>query len=92
MKYFVPAALVLTLTLATGCGLFHKKEKKTVIPELPPAAAIQADYRDRWVERRVHELLTAGTTKTEDEARAMAATEFAKQYPLMNPPATRTGR
>ena len=92
MKYFVPAAFALTLVLATGCSLFHKKAKKEVIPELPPAVGIQADYRDRWVEKRVHELLAAGTAKTEEEARTMAASEFAKQYPLLNPPATRTGR
>jgi hypothetical protein len=92
MKYFVPAALVLTLALATGCSLFHKKEKKVVTPELPPAAEIQAEYRNRWVERRTHELLAAGTAKTENEARAMAAAEFAKQNPFINPPATRTGR
>ena len=92
MKYFVPAILLLALTLATGCGLFHKKPKKSTVPELPPAAAIQADYRDRWVDRRAHELLAAGTAKTEDEARAMAAAEFAKQNPFINPPAPRTGR
>jgi hypothetical protein len=89
MKYFVPATLVLTLALATGCGLLHKKEKKVATPELPPAAAIQADYRDRWVERRTHELLAAGTAKTEAEARAMAAAEFARQNPFINPPASR---
>ena len=42
----------------------------THVPELPPATAIQVDYRNRWVERRIHELLAAGTVKTEDEARA----------------------
>ena len=90
MKYFVPAALVLTLTLATGCFYFHRKgmkETKDAAPELPPAAAIQADYRARWVDRRIHELLAAGTVKTEDEARAMAAVEFAKENPFINPPA-----
>jgi outer membrane lipopolysaccharide assembly protein LptE/RlpB len=92
MKYFAPAALVLTLTLATGCGLFHKKDKRAVTPELPPATAIQAEYRDRWVERRTHELLAAGTAKTDDEARAMAASEFAKQNPFISPPATPVGR
>jgi hypothetical protein len=92
MKYFVPATLVLTLTLVTGCGLFHKKERKAAIPELPPATGIQVDYRDRWVERRTHELLAAGTAKTEDEARATATAEFAKQNPFINLPATGTGR
>jgi hypothetical protein len=92
MKSFVPAALVLALALATGCSLFHKKEKKLVTPALPPAAEIQADFRDRWVDRRTHELLAAGTAKTEEEARAMAAADFAKQNPFINPPANRTGR
>lgn len=91
MKYFAPTTLVLALLLATGCFYFHRKGTKDAtagpaVPELPPALAIQADYRDRWVDRRVHELLAAGTVKTEDEARVMATAEFAKQNPFINPP------
>jgi len=51
--------------------------------ELPPAAAVEAEFHDRWVAQRAHELLGAGTAKTEDEAKAMAAAEFAKQYPFI---------
>jgi hypothetical protein len=35
------------------------------------------------VAQRAHELLGAGTAKTEDKAKAMAAAEFAKQYPFI---------
>lgn len=84
MKNLVPATLVLALTLATGCSLFHSKNKKPGPPELPPAAGIEAEFRDRWMNKRVHELLGSGAAKTDDEAKQMAATEFAKLYPFAN--------
>ena len=84
MKTSVPAVLVLALTLATGCSLFHSKSKKASPPELPPAAGIEAEFRDRWMNKRVHELLVSGAAKTDDEARQMAANEFAKLYPFVN--------
>lgn len=85
MKTSVPAVLVLALTLATGCSLFHSKSKKAGPPELPPAAGIEAEFRDRWMNKRVHELLVAGTAATEAEAKQTAAAEFAKQYPYLIP-------
>jgi hypothetical protein len=82
MKYSVPA-LLLALTLASGCSLLQVKSKKSAPVELPPAAAVEAEFHDRWVAQRAHELLGAGTAKTEDKAKAMAAAEFAKQYPFI---------
>ena len=84
MKNLVPATLVLALTLTTGCSLFHSKNKKPNPPELPPAAGIEAEFRDRWMNKRVHDLLVSGVVKTEDEAKQMAAAEYVKQYPYVS--------
>jgi hypothetical protein len=37
-------------------------------------------------------LLAAGVAKTEEEAKAMAASEFAKQFPFIRSSAARSGR
>jgi hypothetical protein len=91
MKYSVPA-LLLALTLASGCSLLTVKSKKSAPVELPPATAVEVEFHDRWVAQRIHELLAAGTAKTEAEARGMAATDFAKQYPFIHLPATKNDR
>lgn len=85
MKHLVPAVLALLLALASGCSLLHHKDKKARPPELPPSAGIEAEFRERWVNKRVHELLAGGAAATEDQARQMAAGEFAKQYPYLIP-------
>jgi hypothetical protein len=86
MKSTVPV-LLLALVLTGGCSLFSSASNKNSPVVLQPAAAVQADFHDRWTDKRIHELLTAGTAKTEDEARAVAETEFAKQYPFVKLPA-----
>ena len=83
MKNLVPAALVLTLSLATGCSLFHSKNKNPGPPELPPAAGNEAEFRDRWMNKRIHDLLASGAAKTDDEAKQLAAAEYVKQYPYV---------
>jgi outer membrane lipopolysaccharide assembly protein LptE/RlpB len=92
MKTPVPAVLVLALALATGCSLFHSRDKKAAPPELPPAAGIEAEFRDRWMNKRVHDLLASGAAKTDDEAKQMAANEFAKLYPYVNSGYSATSR
>ena len=91
MKYSAPV-LLLALALASGCSLFPSKSKKAGPKELPPAAEIEAEFRDRWIDRRAHDLLVAGNAKTEQEARTMAASEFAKQFPFIRSSAARSGR
>lgn len=88
MKYSVPALLV-ALTLASGCGLLQVKSKKSAPAEVPPATAVEATFRDRWMAQRIHDLLAAGSAKTEDEAKEMAAAEFAKQFPFVRQPAAK---
>jgi hypothetical protein len=90
MKRLLPAALLLPFALAAGCNLFH--HRKAAAPELPPAAGIEAEFRTRWIDRRVHDLLATNATMTEAEARQLATAEFAKQYPYVAAPAAATGR
>jgi hypothetical protein len=89
MSLPVRAALVLTLVLAAGCSLVHPR--KPAAPELPPGAGIQVEFHDRWIDRRTHELMAANPALTPAEAAQMAATEFAKQYPYVTVPETKTG-
>jgi hypothetical protein len=89
MRLPVPATLVLTLVLTAGCSLIH--HKKAAAPELPPAVGIQVEFRDRWVDRRAHELMAANAAMTQAEANHMAAAEFAKQYPYVSAPPPQAG-
>ena len=85
MKSSVPV-LLLVLALTSGCSLFHFMSKKTTPPVLPPAVGVQVEFHDRWMDKRFRELLAAGSAKTEEEARATAEAEFAKQYPFVKVP------
>jgi len=91
MKSAVTAALLLLLTLAAGCSLFHHS-KRSQAPTLHPASAVEADFRGRWTQKRAGELLASGAAKTDAEAQAMAANEFAKLYPYIGAPAAKPGR
>jgi len=81
MKFPVSAALVSAVLLAAGCTIFH--HKKASAPEPPPSAGIESEFRDRWVDRRVHDLMAANPALSETDARTAAAAEFTKQYPYL---------
>ena len=81
MKIPVLAALAFAVVLAAGCSIFH--HKKNSAPEVPPSAGIEADFRDRWINQRVHDLLAANPALPEADARATATAAFAKQYPYL---------
>jgi len=97
MKTLAHAVLILALVLAGGCSTLHSlrsfhlsslyfwKSKPKPEAELHPATAVEKEYHDRWVDKRMHELMAAGTAKTETEARAMASEEFEKLYPFIHP-------
>ena len=80
------SALLFALVLTSGCSLLHFKHKKAAPPELPPAAGVQTEFHDRWMDKTVHELLATGNAKTEAEARVRAEAEFAKQFPFVKVP------
>jgi hypothetical protein len=82
MKYSVPV-LLLALALASGCALFPTKSKTKALKESPPAAEVENEFRDRWINQRVHDLMVAGNAKTEVEAKAMASAEFVKKFPYI---------
>ena len=72
----------LLLTLLTtaavfsgGCTLFKKSSKK---PNVGLAGEVDADFKVRWVDKRVAELVAAG--QTADAARAQANLEFREHY------------
>ncbi len=84
MKSSVAALLVLFAALTAGCRLLHWHRKAA---ELPPARSVEVEFRTRWIQKRVGELMSSGAAKTEAEAQETAAQEFAKQYPFVRPPA-----
>ncbi len=81
MRFPVPAALAVAVVLVAGCAIFH--HKKPTPPEPPPSAGIETEFRDRWINQRVHDLMTANPALPEADARTTAAAEFAKQYPYL---------
>jgi 1,2-phenylacetyl-CoA epoxidase catalytic subunit len=62
---------------AAGCHLFSKKSKE---PKENPdiASGVEADFRQRWVDRRVAELTATGVEAS--TARKQAETEFREHY------------
>ena len=86
MRPFVLVVLASMLAFAPGCVLLRHKKKSA--PVLPPAAAIESEFRSRWIDHRAHELKTAKPATTDADARRQAAAEFAAQYPDLIIPAT----
>jgi len=82
-------ALLGVLALTAGCHLFHHQK---AAPELPPAAGIEAEFRDRWMDRRIHDLMATNANLSEAEARQMASAEFARQYPYVGLPPGKPAR
>jgi 1,2-phenylacetyl-CoA epoxidase catalytic subunit len=73
------AALLCAVCLSSGCHLFHKK-KADQTPKDNPNIAIQveAEFRQRWVDKRTGELTDQGMNA--DQARAQALAEFRQKY------------
>lgn len=69
--------LVAALSLASGCGMFSKKNAG---PKENPAIAsdVEETFRRRWMDKRVGELTAQGMTP--DTARAQADKEFRDRY------------
>ena len=74
--------LTLLVVFSTGCNLFRKNKKPKENPNI--AAQVEADFRERWVDRRVEEL--GGTGIDSAAARTQALSEFQERYPYIRPP------
>jgi len=74
------AALVL---FSSGCNLFRKSKKPKDNPAI--ATEVEADFRQRWVDHRVAQLMEQGADAL--TARSQADTEFRQQYPYVKQPA-----
>ena len=67
---------LLSLAVSTGCVFSKKDAKKKESSSM--AAEMEADFKNRWVEKRVAELTSKGSTV--DAARAQAIEEFRVKY------------
>ena len=72
------AAAIATFSV-TGCNLFRKNKKPKENPAI--ASEVEADFRQRWVDHRVAELVAKGTEAT--AARAEAEADFRAKYPYL---------
>jgi hypothetical protein len=82
---FKPSLLVCLaglLCFGSGCTLFKKSKKPKENPAI--ASQVEADFRQRWVDHRVAELVAKGTDAT--TAAKQADVEFREKYPyVLNP-------
>jgi hypothetical protein len=67
------------LFLGSGCTLFKKSKKPKENSAI--ASEVEADFRQRWVDHRVAELVAKGTDAT--TAAAQADTEFREKFPYV---------
>lgn len=74
--------LTLLVVFSTGCNLFRRNKKPKENPNI--AAQVEADFRERWADRRVEELGATGVDAA--TARAQALNEFQERYPYIRPP------
>lgn len=70
------------LCTASGCNLFRKSKKPKANPAI--ASELEADFQQRFVDRRVAELTAGGMDAT--AAGAQAHAEFAERYPHLVSP------
>jgi hypothetical protein len=63
----------------TGCNFFRKNKKPKENPAI--ASEVEAEFRQRWVDRRASELVGGGADAL--TARHQAETEFRERYPYV---------
>ncbi len=76
---FLATVLPVVLLAGSGCHLFGKSKKPKDNPAI--AAGVEADFRQRWIDRRTTELVGKGTEST--AARTQAEQEFREAYPYL---------
>jgi hypothetical protein len=67
------------LASVSGCNLFRKSKKPKENPAI--ASDTEANFRERWMERRVPELTAQGADAA--TARQQAEKEFAEKFPYI---------
>jgi hypothetical protein len=79
------ALLSAVLLGSTGCHLFHRHKKQPATAnsaasamDNTPSAQVAAEFRERWMTKRIGELTATGMTT--DAARTQAAAEYAKTF------------
>lgn len=77
LLFCLAAAFVVSST--SGCNLFRKSKKPKENPAI--ASEVEAEFRARWMDRRVAELVTAGADAS--TAQSQADTEFRERYPYL---------
>jgi hypothetical protein len=78
MKRLAPIALLALLLADTGCHLFSRKQPATPKERPDIANQVEADFMQRWIEKRTAELVASGTSPSAAHDRALA--EFRTQY------------
>jgi hypothetical protein len=78
MKRLAPIACLALLLAGTGCHLFSKKEPATPKEKPDIASQVEADFMQRWIDKRTGELVASGSTPAAAHDRAVA--EFRTQY------------
>jgi hypothetical protein len=78
MKRLAPIALLALLLTGSGCHMFSKKEPAAPKERPDIANQVEADFMQRWIEKRTAELVAAGSTPAAAHDRAV--TEFRLQY------------
>lgn len=63
----------------TGCNFFRKNKKPKEDSRL--ALQVEGEFRERWVEKRVSELMAQGADA--GTAQVQAAREFRERYPYI---------
>jgi 1,2-phenylacetyl-CoA epoxidase catalytic subunit len=75
-RLLLSACLALAMLFSTGCLFTRKSAKPKEDPGL--ARETEQEFRQRWVEKRVSELVAAGTAAP--AARTQAEAEFREKY------------
>jgi hypothetical protein len=70
---------VLLVSSSTGCNFFKKNKKPKENPAI--ASEVEGEFRQRWIDRRVTELV--GTGNDALTARSKAEEEFRQRYPYI---------
>jgi hypothetical protein len=70
---------VLLVSASTGCNFFKKNKKPKENPAI--ASEVEGEFRQRWMDRRVAELV--GTGNDALTARSKAEAEFRERYPYI---------